>query len=179
MGVLRTVSRMPAVLCPVLLCAMLLGGCGSTVKSSYAPTFQPALGTSVRMGAVVDAAPVENRGEKQDFDIESEMRQQLEKHLAKQGLLAEPGSAGPVVEMTVRIENYEPGNAFARWLVPGLGATKLSVECVLTLAGDGVGTITVDRSVAIGGGYTIGEWKEVFEDVARNIAKELNRKLRA
>ncbi len=81
--------------------------------------------------------------------------------------------------MIPTLDPREPGNAFARWLLPGLGATKLSIECTLREGNQEVGTITVDREVAVGGGYTIGEWKEVFEDVAKNVVKELKKKLKA
>lgn len=174
-----TNGRVLAVAGAALFSAVLLGGCGSSVKATYAPTFQPVLGTTVRMGAVIDAAPLEDRGDKQDFDIEHEMRRQLEKHLRQAGLLASAATSDRSVDMSVTIGKYEPGNAFARWLIPGLGATKLSIECTLREGNQEVGTITVDRVVAVGGAYTISEWEEVFGDVAKNVVMELKKKLKS
>jgi hypothetical protein len=169
---------MSVALCGVLMSLLFLPGCGSAVKATYDPAFQPPLGTMVQVGAVVDAAPMENRGDREDLDISAKMRRALEDGLEKAGLLAPAGSTGPNLELVVTIGNYEPGNAFGRWLLPGLGATKLSVECTLHHYDREVGTISVDREVAIGGAYTIGEWEEVFEDVAKNIVYELKQKLK-
>ena len=99
MLVRATSGRVLAVVGAALFSAVLLGGCGSEVKASYAPTFQPVLGTTVRMGAVIDAAPVENRGDRKDFDIEQEMRQQLEKHLIKAGLLSSADAVGRSLDL--------------------------------------------------------------------------------
>lgn len=37
--------------------------------------------------------------------------------------------------------------------------------------------IPVNRSIAAGGGYTIGAWKTVFDDVAQEIVKVLKEQL--
>ena len=169
--------RVGRAFCLPVLSISALVGCGSTVKPVYSPDFAPVPGTKVQLAAVTDAAPVDNRGDKAELDISGEMRGQLERHLATAGLLTAPSPTEPYVRLTVTIHNYEPGNAFARWLLPGLGPTKLSIECKLFERGAEVGTITVERHVSAGGGYTIGQWKTIFKDTANDVVKELKKKL--
>jgi hypothetical protein len=72
--------------------------------------------------------------------------------------------------ITVKILSYSPGNAFHRWLLPGAGATKLKVEAtILNQEGVAAASIPVERSIAAGGGFTIGAWKYVFVEVAEAI----------
>ncbi|MDR3346856.1 MAG: DUF4410 domain-containing protein, partial [Campylobacteraceae bacterium] len=50
--------------------------------------------------------------------------------------------------INTNIISYDPGNAFKRWLVPGFGATKLSVECSITdIDGNEYAKIPVEVSV--------------------------------
>ncbi|MDR3154537.1 MAG: DUF4410 domain-containing protein [Deltaproteobacteria bacterium] len=70
----------------------------------------------------------------------------------------------------VEIKEYAPGNAFARWLMPGLGKTKLSVLArIEDPEGNAAARIPVERSIAMGGGFTIGAWKYVFDEVANEL----------
>jgi hypothetical protein len=76
--------------------------------------------------------------------------------------------------INVEIISYSPGNAFMRWLMPGLGETQLSVVAhILHQDGSVAARIPVDRSIAAGGGYTIGAWKYVFTDVSNAIVELL------
>ena len=76
-----------------------------------------------------------------------------------------------------KIVEYDKGNAFKRWLLPGWGSTALSIECNLREGSLVVGTIEVRRTIDVGGGYTIGAWRTVFKTVAEDVAKELGAKL--
>ena len=63
-------------------------------------------------------------------------------------------------------------------MLPGAGATKLVTESeIYTPEGVLVAKIPVNRSIAAGGGYTIGAWKTVFDDVAQEIVKVLKEQL--
>jgi hypothetical protein len=156
-----------------------LTGCGTDVKPDYAATFSPRPGTKVLLATVVDQAPAEKRQDVKDFDIRAEMQSQLQSELRAAGLLAGTEPTAPQVELSTTIVNYEPGNAFARWLMPGMGATKLSLECRLLEQGNQVGTIRINRHVSAGGGYTIGQWKIIFRDAAKDVASELRKKFKA
>ena len=105
------------------------------------------------------------------------MRDELEAKLRASGLFA--GSTGgkqPLV-ISVRIVDYEPGDAFKRWLMPGYGSTVLSVECELRDGSKKVATINARRTVDAGGGYTIGAWNTIFTTIAEDIVSSLKKKL--
>ena len=81
-------------------------------------------------------------------------------------------------KIKVFLKEYAPGDALKRWLMPGWGQTKLTVQCVVTDK-DGLqaGEIEVSRSIAAGGGYTIGAWHYIFSDVAKALVKEIKGKM--
>lgn len=65
---------------------------------------------------------------------------------------------------------YEPGNAFKRWLMPDWGSTKFVTKSLIydknnTL----IATVPVERSIGFGGAFTIGAWKDVIDEVAKEI----------
>ena len=51
----------------------------------------------------------------------------------------------------------------------------LRIECDLMDANELIGSVKAERSVVIGGGYTIGDWKDIFGDVSKDIAKDLRK----
>ena len=117
-------------------------------------------------------------GEQFDFDVCSELQNALNQELKHQHLdITSMPDASKLVLQT-RILDYEKGNAFKRWLLPGYGGTRLIVQASLcTPDNKEVGTIRVVRSVEMGGVYSVGEWKEIFATVASDIVNELKDKL--
>ncbi|MDR1035492.1 MAG: DUF4410 domain-containing protein [Deltaproteobacteria bacterium] len=80
----------------------------------------------------------------------------------------------PYWTVNVDIVKYEPGNAFSRWLMPGAGTTRLSVVANITnQTGLNAARIASERSIGFGGAYTIGAWKYVFDEVAKEIVQTL------
>jgi hypothetical protein len=76
--------------------------------------------------------------------------------------------------MNVNIIEYRKGDAFKRWLWPGYGSTVLVVEATLLDADGNVdATAQANRSVDAGGGYTVGAWKKIFEDVSADLVSDL------
>jgi hypothetical protein len=49
--------------------------------------------------------------------------------------------------MNVKITEYEAGSAFKRWLLPGYGVTKISVQVTLLDGETEVGSIVGRRTV--------------------------------
>lgn len=120
---------------------------------------------------VINIEVTNKTGEVFDNDIEDMMKVALQNEL-------EPYSGSDEIEeksLEVLITQYSEGNAFGRWLAPGLGKTILTLEASLK---DNSGTVVmqsqVTRSVGAGGGYTIGAWKKVFGDVAEELIKEMS-----
>lgn len=157
---------------------LLLGGCGATsAHSNWEKDWAPQKGYRVRVADIVDQAPVEKRKSVKEFDVVGELRTRLSASIDKKGLGVPPQSASPQLSLTTRILDYDPGNAFGRWLSPGLGSTVLSVECKVFDGPREVGTVWSLRTVSYGGAYSIGQWKEIFKTVADDVAGELKKKI--
>ena len=77
------------------------------------------------------------------------------------------------IDLQVSILDYQEGNAFKRWLLPGWGATVLKVEATLKENNDVIATSKIDSNIAAGGGYTIGAWKYVYTDVAKKLISDI------
>lgn len=102
------------------------------------------------------------------FKLDEAFAGALKTALAKESI---PTSGVGAYTIKSEIVAYAPGNAFARWLMPGAGATELStVSRVYAASGEEIATIPVSRSIAAGGGYTVGAYKYVFNDNAQEVA---------
>lgn len=162
------------------ICVLFLSGCGTVQHDAvFVSGYAPSPKATVVLGEVTDAAPVIKRGnDHKDFDIAKAMREQLEAKLRESGLLTASGRTEGSLVLSVKIVDYEPGDAFKRWLMPGYGSTVLSVECTLHDGDKKVATVTARRTVDAGGGYTIGAWQTIFGKVAEDIVSDLKKKLR-
>lgn len=81
-------------------------------------------------------------------------------------------------KINVVITEYAPGDAFKRWVMPGWGETKLTVQCVVKGKNDTIaGEMDVSKTISAGGAYTIGAFEYVFADVANAIVEEIKKKL--
>jgi hypothetical protein len=93
------------------------------------------------------------------------MRDALLEALTKKGVLGEYQWV-----INIDIVKYVPGDAFSRWLLPWSGPTNLTVEAtILNQDGMAAAMIPVERSIVGGGGFTIGAYRYVFNDVANTI----------
>ncbi len=109
--------------------------------------------------------------DKDKFDLAMAMDGALKAELGKVEALRLDG-ADYVID--TKVITYAPGNAALRWLLPGAGETRLTVESsVINNEGRVVAKIPVDRQVAAGGVQTVGAYKYVFEDVAKAIVTVL------
>lgn len=103
----------------------------------------------------------------------------LRRELASRDVLwsSQPGARRFTLD--VEITQYEAGNAFKRWLLPGFGATVLSVRGVLKKSdGSAAGAFEHSRGVYAGGLYTVGAWHGIFDQVAADIARDLDNRIR-
>ena len=106
-----------------------------------------------------------------DIDVESLLSKAVNKELTIQNL---SGKSGLAYELKISIIQYDEGNAFARWMVPGMGKTILSVEAVLyDEIGKAIAQSQATRSIGAGGGYTINAWSRVFDQVAKQLVDDL------
>jgi hypothetical protein len=145
------------------------------MKTNYTPAPNaPAVPTNsvFTIGEIADRSGFEPPADEDEtIDLKLAMTAALRKALTEKGAFAEQESQWTVA---VEIISYAPGNAFARWLFPGAGATKLSVVAyVLDDSGQQAAKLLVERSIGFGGAYTVGAWKYVFDEVAREIVETL------
>lgn len=163
---MRKLALALALLAVVALC----GAC--SMKVTPAPGQAPlrlAPGAKFNVGEITDRTGFKfAEGDEDAFVLTEAMSRALQKALAAAFL-----EGGP---MTVKVDltGYAPGNAFARWLLPGAGATKLDVlVVVLDETGLETGRFTAERSIGFGGAYTAGAYKYVFDEVATAVAGHL------
>ena len=147
-------------------------GCG-TVKH----TMNLSAGYAMSPDAKIEVGPVLNQTGKQlDIDIEKMLTDALTEQLQKENLLAMGGDSQKLVIQSKVIE-YDKGNAFKRWLMPGWGSTVLTIQCDLKDGDKIVGTADARRTISIGGAYSIGAWKTVFEGIANDMVKDLKKEI--
>lgn len=120
---------------------------------------------------------VNSTGEIFDIEAEKMLGNALVNALIKEELLWTGGEGNKLV-LTGKIIEYEKGNAFKRWLLPGWGSTILSVQCDLKESERLVGSAEARRSVSIGGAYTIGAWRTIFSSIAKDVVKDLRKQIR-
>jgi hypothetical protein len=166
--------RYGEVLAAILFAGVMATGCG-TVEHKVVIDEQYAVLPETR----VALGPVENQtGQAFDIEIESMLADALAQSLREKNLEWQANPT-PKLVLTTNIVQYEKGDAFKRWLMPGWGSTVLVVRGDLADAeGHVVGSVDAKRTVDAGGGYTIGAWKTVFRDMANDIVEQLEEKLR-
>jgi hypothetical protein len=109
-------------------------------------------------------------------NVENLLRGALNGKLQAAGMRWNRGDGNKMV-IESKIVEYEAGDAFKRWLLPGWGATVLTVQCDLKEENQLVGSVEARRTVSAGGGYTIGAWEDIFEDLAEDIVNDLQAKI--
>lgn len=148
---------------------------GCSTKSSIVglnPEIQVSQSEKFASGNVVDKSGYVF-GEKDEKIVLTEVMQS-----ALSSALETGGIRGTGYVIDTEILEYAPGNAFARWMLPGAGATKLTtVSTIYTADRRELARIPVTRSIAAGGGYTIGAWKYVFKDVAKETVKVIKEQI--
>ena len=145
---------------------VLLSGCAT---NSMIEVVNPdALGDDIKVASL----EVKNAtGQVFDIDIESMLEEGLLAELDEQNIFDKTEG---VFNLSVSIIQYEKGSAMARWIMPGMGATILSVEAsLINTDGVTVAQSQATKSIGAGGGYTIGAWKTVFQDISKILVADL------
>ncbi|PWB81342.1 MAG: hypothetical protein C3F08_02115 [Candidatus Methylomirabilota bacterium] len=150
----------------------LLSACGSVQHSvKLDESFTPDSGTPIQVGQVANQT-----GHTFDVNVEQLLTDALTEKLRDKQLLW-PGGDGRRLMLTSTIVEYEEGNAFKRWMLPGWGSTVLTVRGDLKDGERLVGSVDARRTVSFGGAFTIGAWKSIVGNVAEDIVGELHAKL--
>lgn len=110
------------------------------------------------------------------IDVKTIFRTELEDALSGKGLLciAKPKSDCNI--LNIKVNSYEMGSAFKRWLLPGYGATILDIECELKNSkGELIAKFEHSRSIGSGGFLTIGGSTTVIKKVSKDITEYIEK----
>ena len=155
-----------------LILLVVLSGCGAVAhKINLLPDYSPVSGTTFEVGKVTN-----DTGQAFEVNIEQLLTDALTNKLRSNNMLWTDGQPHKVV-LACKIVEYDEGNAFKRWLLPGWGATVLSIQCDMKKGEQLVGSNDARRTVSAGGGYTIGAWRTIFENLAEDVVEDLRSKL--
>jgi hypothetical protein len=140
-------------------------------------------GVSLSTYRAVDVGAVANEtGKTFDFDVAQSLTDQIRSKLAEHGVPLTQG--GSVVDGTLilktRLTAYSPGNAAARWALPGAGTTECIVKGELLdgQTGAQLGVLLSHRSISSGGLFSIGADRRILDVVATDIADAVATTLR-
>ena len=161
-------------LLPILYSSIFIAftaGCGTVQhKVDFNDKYAPPAGTKIELGRVMNKT-----GEEFDIDIKKMLSDSFAKTLKEKELLW-TGTGGTKLLLESNIIEYKKGDAFKRWLMPGWGSTILIVRCDLVDEDNRiVGSVDAKRTVDAGGGYTIGAWKTVFDNLANDVVEDLSK----
>ena len=158
----------------LLALAIAVSGCATTETQTFKedPLVRP--GAKIQLGAVTIP-----EGSSYEIDVIGLMTEALEESLVEHDIAWQGDPAADRFVLDVVVDDYEPGNAFKRWLLPGYGSTIVHVSGTLTDMSTGVvaGELDHERAVHAGGGYTIGAWKTIFDGIADDITTQLQNRI--
>lgn len=161
------------VFCCFVFIFFLFTGCGTVKVAGDFGGMNLAPETKVEIGKIV------NQGKAEEFDAEAQQfcRDSLVNKFQKENILWIANTGGIRTILDVYLIEYQKGDAFKRWLLPGWGATVVSLKAEFKdESGKTLGTIDCHRTVEAGGAYTIGAWKTIFDDVADDILQQFKEK---
>lgn len=154
--------------------ALALVGCGATQFAAKLPeslVFKPA--------EPIEFLPIENAtGKTLEPPADQIFNEYMVKLLQERKLLAAPAQPAVLLFKSKLIE-YEPGSAFGRWLLPGLGTTVCTVHAELLDKKTGalVGRMEARQTVSFGGAYSIGAEHYICRRAADDLISEIDSRL--
>lgn len=156
------------------LFALALAGCGATNFESKLPDR-----LNLQPGQTIELLPAENvTGKTLDPPADQIFNEYMAGLLREKKLLNVPPEPAVLVLKPKLIE-YEPGNAFGRWLLPGLGTTVCTMDAELLDKNTGalVGRMESRQTVSFGGAYSIGADLYICKRVADELMRDIDKKL--
>ena len=103
-----------------------------------------------------------------DTPIAFALKDSINAGLISKGFLKDPNI--PRLRLDIIIRDYDKGKAAARWVLPGLGETRLNIEAILyDQDNKAISQARVSRKVSWGGLYTIGAGNRAFDKVATSL----------
>lgn len=157
----------------IVVIGSFIGGCATpgTKGPGKALSLNPDYKYKIKQITVTDT-------EKYEIDAAELLRTALENSLREKGLLLEDASQKEHYVISAQILDYDMGNAFKRWLMPGYGSTALGVhtDVLDSETGETMTFMEHRQTTAAGGLYSVGAWEYIFTTVANDITIDLERK---
>ncbi len=144
----------------------------STNNLKIDTNYKPILGTLIEVDKTLNATGRSY----DDINVEELLTNALAEALREEDLLWTGEKINKIL-LKCQVVEYEPGNAFKRWLFPGWGETILSIDCNFKEEDKQIGTVVERYTISAGGLYTIGGWRTIFFDIAEDIVDEIEDKL--
>lgn len=158
----------------LLALAVAVSGCATTETQTFKddPLIRP--GAKIELGAVTVPPDSDYK-----IDVAGMMNAALVNSLAEHNIEWQGDPAADRFLLDIVVDDYEPGNAFKRWLLPGFGSTIVHVSGKLTDMSTGqiAGELDHERAIHAGGAYTIGAWQTVFKGIADDITTQLQNRI--
>lgn len=153
----------------LVFAGILFSGCTAKHSLVFNEDYKPKENTKIELNEVSNKT-----SQKFELDVEQMLKEALNKKLDVENMLW-ANEKNSKLQLNVYILEYSEGDAFKRWLMPGWGATVLTVEATLKDNNQIVGKANASRNIAAGGGYTIGAWKYVYDDIAADLISDLKK----
>ena len=157
-----------------LVAALILAGCGATSFDSKLPD-----NYSFKTGQTMEFPPIENVTGKTLEPPADQIFNEYMGNLLKERKLLNLSSQPVAVVLKTKLIEYEPGSAFGRWLLPGLGTTICTVDAEVLDKQTGalIGRLQSRQTVSFGGAYSIGADSYICKRVADELIAEIDKKL--
>ena len=160
-----------------VLSALALTGCSTNYSVKYTePYSEFSRGATFEVGTVTDTSGFDLE-KAEGVNLTKEFTEKLKQALEKEGRL------GTEYRLNVRITQYAPGNAAARWFltVTPRHSTATTImktwTKVVNSSGEEVADLDVERVIGAGGLASIGAWRTVIDDVAVATVQSLKEEL--
>jgi len=157
-----------------LVSILFIVGCGATRFDTKLPD-----AFSLKPGQTIEFLPIENVTGKTLDPPADRIFDEYMGNLLKERKLLNLSSQPAVVVLKSKLTDYEPGNAFGRWLLPGLGTTVCTVDAELLdkTTGALIGRMQSRQTVSFGGAYSIGADNYICKRVADDLIREIDKKI--
>ena len=152
-----------------------VAGCGATQFASGIPE-----SFAIGPGQKIELPPIENAtGKALSFAADQVFNLHMSKLLRERNLESVPPHHTATVILKTKLIEFEQGDAFQRWLLPGLGTTVCTVHAELLDRKTGalIGAIESRQTVSFGGAYSIGAYEYICRRVAEELIQEIDKKL--
>lgn len=157
-----------------LVSILILAGCGATNFESKLPKH-----LALQPGETIEYVSIENVTGKTLDPAADQIFDEYMQELLRERKLLNVSPQPAVFVFKSKLIEYEPGNAFGRWLLPGLGTTVCTVHAEILDKRNGalVGSMESRQTVSVGGAYSIGADKYICKRVADDLIDDIDEKL--